>query len=239
MVSKRLIMEYRIFKNFVRDYFSFTRGERNGFIVLLFLIILTLIFRVSYPYFSNSIPSTDKTDIQIQAISKFASEPNNNKGNKSNLYRADSLKAQSAEARKTYPKREEFTIEINKADSIELEKLPGIGKYLARGIVKYRDKLGGYYSKDQLMEVYGMRQENFDKIKTRLTLDTSLIQKISLELATFKEINAHPYISYEQTQAIFRQRNKGFKVTIEFLCHNSGFDSVQIKKLLPYLNLGK
>lgn len=44
-------------------------------------------------------------------------------------------------------------IEINGADTTELMKIPGIGSYYSRQIVRYRNQLGGFVSKEQLLEI--------------------------------------------------------------------------------------
>ena len=51
------------------------------------------------------------------------------------------------------------TIDINTATEEELIELKGIGETLAKRIVKYRDKIGGFYSVEQLNEVYGIKTE--------------------------------------------------------------------------------
>ena len=54
------------------------------------------------------------------------------------------------------PKLPPVVVEINTADSAELMRLNGIGASFSRRIVKYRNLLGGFISKEQLLEVYGM-----------------------------------------------------------------------------------
>ena len=56
-------------------------------------------------------------------------------------------------------------LNINLADSIELESLPGIGPKLASRIVKYREKAGGFSSVEQVSKMYGLTPENFEKAK--------------------------------------------------------------------------
>lgn len=52
------------------------------------------------------------------------------------------------------PKYEEGTIvDLNKADTSILKRIPGIGSTLARMIVVYRQRLGGFYDVSQLQEV--------------------------------------------------------------------------------------
>lgn len=44
-------------------------------------------------------------------------------------------------------------IDLNRADTTELKKIPGIGIGIARAIVAYRNQLGGFYDVGQLQEL--------------------------------------------------------------------------------------
>lgn len=99
-------------------------------------------------------------------------------------------------------------IEINSADSIALDELPGIGPAFARRIIKYRQMLGGFAYPDQLKEVYGMDSTRLAGFIKLIRIDTSKIHKMDINKATFKELLAHPYLEYEQVKAIVRFRDK-------------------------------
>ncbi len=99
-------------------------------------------------------------------------------------------------------------IEINSADSAALTLLPGIGPVFAGRIIKYRNLLGGFYDKNQLLEVYGFDSVYFNKSIRYITTDTNLIKKININTATFREIVKHPYINYELTKVIVSNRNQ-------------------------------
>src|SRR5690606_1541748 len=64
-------------------------------------------------------------------------------------------------AGKTEPKtieKELINFDINTVDSLQLSMLKGIGTVLSARIVKYRDHLGGFHSKDQLSEVFNISE---------------------------------------------------------------------------------
>lgn len=105
-------------------------------------------------------------------------------------------------------KKEFKVIELNSADSISLLPLPGIGGAYAKRILKYRSLLGGFYSTEQLKEVYGFTDTLYLSIKNYVRVDASLVSKIDMNTENFKALNAHPYISYEDTKAIFNWRRK-------------------------------
>jgi hypothetical protein len=59
-------------------------------------------------------------------------------------------------------------LEINQADSAQLEKLPMIGGFLAKQIVAYREALGGYYSLTQLLEIKYLKQSESDRLEATM-----------------------------------------------------------------------
>jgi competence protein ComEA len=124
-------------------------------------------------------------------------------------------------------------IELNSADSITLEKLPGIGPSYSRRIIKYRTILGGYTDCRQLLEVYGFSNELFDKVRASVTVDPGLVKKINLNKDDFKAVNRHPYISYELTKAIFKKRYQS-PLTAESFRVLAANDSIY-NAVLPYL----
>ncbi|MCK4661941.1 MAG: helix-hairpin-helix domain-containing protein [Bacteroidales bacterium] len=127
-------------------------------------------------------------------------------------------------------------VEINSADTNDLIKLKGIGSISANRIIKYRNFLGGFYSTDQLLEVYGISEENFNLFKSNIIVDTTLIKKININTADFKQINKHPYIDYKETKAIINYKNimKGFK-NIEEIKKNNLISVETYNKIKHYL----
>lgn len=99
-------------------------------------------------------------------------------------------------------------IEINSADSLTLAQLPGIGKVLSKRIVKYRDLLGGFYSIDQIKEVYGINEQTFGLIEDKVTVDPSRIKKIDLNFSDARELSRHPYLQRNLAAKIVKFRSK-------------------------------
>jgi len=132
-------------------------------------------------------------------------------------------------------KKQLKTIELNTADSAALLPLPGIGPSFAKRIIKYRDLLGGYYAVEQLKEVYGLNDTLFNLVKDHVKVNPFLIKKINLNTENFKELNAHPYISYEDTKAIFNYRRKTGSINSLEQLKVCISDEAQLKKLTPYL----
>ncbi len=61
-------------------------------------------------------------------------------------------------------------IDINLADTAAWMKFPGIGEVLAARIVKFRDKMGGFKSVEQVGKTYGIKDSLFQLMKPFLTL---------------------------------------------------------------------
>lgn len=133
-------------------------------------------------------------------------------------------------------KKQIKTIELNTVDSIGLLPLPGIGPGYAKRILKYRSLLGGYATIEQLREVYGFTDSLFQVVKPYVTVNPALVTIIDLNTEDFKKLNAHPYLSYEDTKAIFNYRRKnGAIVKMEHL-RICIYDESQLIKLAPYLD---
>lgn len=117
-------------------------------------------------------------------------------------------------------------VELNTADTLELVKIRGIGKVSARRIIAYRNLIGGYTNIRQLSEVYGIKPEMINEICKFITVDSTKIKTINLNLVSYEELKKHPYISDYQAKAIIYYRSKVgmFKNTKE-LVEN---------KILPY-----
>ena len=129
-------------------------------------------------------------------------------------------------------------IDINKGDSLVLMKLPGIGKYLSKRIIKYRDMLGGYTDRKQLQEVYGLQRETYDRIKEQIIIDTSRIIRININQATEKELCRHPYLTNYQARAItkYKELMGPFK-RIEQIKENYLLTEEEYLRIYIYLSL--
>lgn len=293
-------------KKIVKDYFTFSRKELSGIIILIVLIILVAVlpkiishykeqsildisgFENEISNFEYKIAQKEKTKKQKQL---FIFDPNT--VSKANLLKLGFSEKQAStflnyrkaggafenksDVKKVYgvsrklfkelepyiiiePQPEKiaplsrnkkdsllkkqaynsadsnFVVELNVADSVELLKLPGIGATFSRRIINYREFLGGYHNINQLLEVYGISESTFDKIKNKLTIDTSLMVLIDINNADFKTINKHPYINYKQTKAIFKYLDLMYEFkSKEDILENNLMDSSSYEKIKPYL----
>jgi competence protein ComEA len=112
-------------------------------------------------------------------------------------------------------------VDINTADTTAFIALPGIGSKLAQRIVTFRDKLGGFYTIEQVGETFGLPDSVFQKIKPRLSLNNAAVKQININTATVDELKAHPYLRYAVGNAIVQYRSQ-----------HGNFDSVNdLKKI--------
>lgn len=101
-------------------------------------------------------------------------------------------------------------LELSTADTVALKKIPGIGSYYAGKIVRYRERLGGFVSLNQLAEIEGLPAG----ISRWFTLNQHApLRQMSLNHSTFKQLVRHPYLSYEQTKVIVNHIRKYGPIT--------------------------
>lgn len=125
-------------------------------------------------------------------------------------------------------------LELNTADTAELQLLRGVGRYTAIQIIRYRQALGGYYSVNQLYEIKELPKQRVDSIAAHLFADTSLITPIAVNRASVKQLQRHPYISYKQAEQIYDLRRR--KIQLHSIDELSGlFTDDEQQRLTPYL----
>ncbi len=112
------------------------------------------------------------------------------------------------QATKSFPKSfsENLKIDLNLADSTTFTLLKGIGPGFASRIIKYRKKLGGFYKKEQLKEVYGLDSILFNRIEKSIHLQNLDIKKFNINLVSIDELRKHPYFSYNIATSIVNYR---------------------------------
>lgn len=131
-------------------------------------------------------------------------------------------------------------VEVNSADTTALIALPGIGPSFARGIVKYRESLGGYHSLDQLAEVYVLKDKPDALVRMRelLVVDTLMVRRIPLNTCTVEELAAHPYFRWRLAKPIiaYRQQHGHFR-DVAGIRAIPLIDEDLYRKLAPYLSV--
>jgi len=109
---------------------------------------------------------------------------------------------------KEIPQKRETVVELNTADSLDLIAIKGIGPYLSSKILRYRKALGGYVSFDQLFEIYGVKAEQIEPLRTHLIIGRQNLKTIPINDADFETLNAHPYLNGKEAMAIIKYRKQ-------------------------------
>lgn len=131
-----------------------------------------------------------------------------------------------------------ITVELNAADTAQLKRLRGIGDALARRIVAYRSKLGGFSSVNQLKEVWGISPEVAQDIISHVTVDASCVKKIPINKSGIDRLKNHPYINFYRAKAIYEYRKNNGKITSIEECKTIDDESLNPQfweKIEPYL----
>lgn len=146
---------------------------------------------------------------------------------------------EAATAFENRPERKEtFLININQADTAQWKQLKGIGSAYAKRIVNFRNKLGGFVSVNQVAETYGLPDSVFQKIKTQLQIDGSVIRRININSSTVNDLKAHPYISFPVANAIVQYRSQhGQFSAVTDLRKIMIIDESLFQKINPYLTV--
>ncbi len=129
-------------------------------------------------------------------------------------------------------------ININEGDTSSFKQLYGIGSSYANRIVNFRNALGGFHSIEQLRGMYGMTDSLFYQVRSFLTISDSVeLKAIRINIATFKQLLSHPYISYELTQEILIAKSKYGKFNEpDDLSRLTRLSTDSASLLLPYLS---
>jgi competence protein ComEA len=128
--------------------------------------------------------------------------------------------------------------ELNRADSVQLVRVYGIGPVFARRIIRYRQLLGGFCRPEQLFEVYGLSREQYDELIRCCFLDTTILNKIDLNSQDAGQLSLHPYLDRYQALALvaFREQMGAFEDPGQVIENHLLPDSVY-RRIRPYLGV--
>ena len=128
--------------------------------------------------------------------------------------------------------QEDEQVVLNTADTATLRKVPGIGIYFAKEIVRYGQRLGGYVSVDQLDEIADFPQAS----KKYFVVQQAHPKKLNVNQLTLQQLRRHPYINYYQARAIKEYcRLHGPLKSLDDLRLSRDFPPEVIQRLAPYV----
>lgn len=150
------------------------------------------------------------------------------------IQKSDSIP--SFPAKQTFTKQFKYSsdtlIELNLADTTELKKIPGIGSGIAKRIVAYRNRLGGYLTPLQLQEIEYVS----DTLNRWFFVSNPSIRKINLNRSGIERLKAHPYINFYQAKVIVEYRKRKGKInSLKQLALYEEFSEEDINRIEPYI----
>ena len=128
-------------------------------------------------------------------------------------------------------------IELNAADSTALVSLRGIGPWYARKILDYRERLGGFYKKEQLLEIDGIDAERFAGFADEVTVDVGRIRRLDLWHASDSILSRHPYLGPKGARSLVRYRElyDSTRWSLPDLAQEHVLSKENIEKLKKYI----
>ena len=213
---------------------TFNKGDRTILITLIVLLVGYVAYATLRSTPNTEIPAdvskvaqvpatTDSVEVKTVAMAKGDTTPL-----RTDRYPGPPTKAQWNGASKL---AEGSTIDLNTADTLLLQRVPGIGVTFARRIAKYRELLGGYYVKEQLQEVYGMDRKLYDQIAPYFVLRTPVRPLVISQ----DSIPYHPYLQWRHKKVLQDLLRKGSPFGWDELMKSSVFSRDDSLRLAPYL----
>ena len=128
-------------------------------------------------------------------------------------------------------------IELNTADSARLTELKGIGPSFAARIISYRNRLGGFYNKEQLKDIYGVDSLKYAGISGQVSVNAGMVKKMLINTISFEQLRIFPYLTYKQVNAIIQYRTQhGNYSSMADMKNIAILDEGILRKIEPYLS---
>ena len=135
---------------------------------------------------------------------------------------------------------EKYAIEkvsLNSCDTTEVMRIPLFGSKRAAKLVEYREQLGGFYSLEQIKEVYILQSITLEHLEKYFTVNRKNLKKIAINKAGYEEMIVHPYFDAYLTKSIlyYRQKNGYIRDLEEFRQATNVYQEL-LEKIEPYLS---
>lgn len=229
--SRLIFMKDELFF-WLKTTLGFSRKESRGFVLVIPVLIALSLSSTVIGYFKNQKSNKlyERYSTILDSLGKagftIVSSP------LPTFNPQDTLRKSSSEVVKSRINRLLFS----EADSVILQIVPGIGASTASRIVKYRERLGGFHSKDQLNEVFGLKPEIIEGIWEYFDFDPGIKKKISINDVELEDLSKHPYITFQEAKVLiaFRKQHGSFSSPQDLLKIKI-FKEEWVMKIAPYL----
>lgn len=124
-----------------------------------------------------------------------------------------------------------LTIDLNAATASELQSIRGIGEKLSNRIIRFREKLGGFVSTQQLYQVYGLDSLLLDNTMERFDVVTPC-KRILINSVSLQELESHLYLNAQQSEEIIKLRS--INGTIDSSSIRNIFTLSEWRRIKPY-----
>lgn len=154
-------------KKIIREYFTYTRKERNGTIVLLLILVILIFVRIyqNNRHEGNIVLMDDEFRKEIEEFEKGLIPKEENK-------KEENIIIKSAEERKQewFIPDELFEFNPNKVTKDELKKL-GFSEKQVKTLISYRKNGGCFFNKTDLLKIYGINKEQYNNLEPYISLE--------------------------------------------------------------------
>jgi DNA uptake protein ComE-like DNA-binding protein len=130
-----------------KDFFFFSRGEKNGILVLICLIMVTFIINRMIPFFVKTEP---------EDIATYKNE-------------IEAFRASFKQKEQIMQERKLFYFDPNEADSLRFIEL-GIKPAVISRIMKYRNKGGVFRKPEDFLKIYGLNQRIYEELQPYINI---------------------------------------------------------------------
>ncbi|MCR9017455.1 ComEA family DNA-binding protein [Aquiflexum gelatinilyticum] len=222
---------------FLKSYFGFSKRESKGFVLVVPALIVLYLIPSGYDWLVRK-KNEEKFlaySIKIDSLVMAGWKPyQSNFQNQLNDLKSDTVKRANTYQKPKSPQLNKMS--FSDADSVVLQIVPGIGQTMAGRVVKFRENMGGLYSKDQLLEVYGMTPEVLEKVFEYFEFVPEIKNKILINQADVNDLAKHPYINYGSAKVMiaFREQHGPYQ-SADDLLKIKIFNQEWVDRLKPYL----
>lgn len=236
--------------------FYYSRSERRGILVLIALIIIVMVGGCLISIRQEKKEIADNAHAEKE-YADFNASLRERKRQETVYRKPEFVKRTYAPVNRKFEKKKDATkqideqvqtlpsrpaaafkyppgtvIDLNQADTTELRKIPGIGNVIAKRIVEYRRKLGGFYDVNQLKDIHSEAEQWVDWF----VIEAGETQRINLNKAGVERLRAHPYFNFYQAKAIAELRKKkGMLNSLKQLALYEEFTEKDFERMEPYI----
>ncbi len=187
-----------MWKQFLREYLTFTRKERTGIFIVLILILICLLIPFLYPLFiqrktyDHSKFNKEIARLKIQQADSTSDKKYYNKNFDPDSYRDNYANYYEPSEKNYYTKLkgEVFYFDPNSASVDDWKRL-GIKEKTAETIEKYLSKGGHFYKPEDIKKVWGLHKEDIDRLLPYVRIEGIKKEYAKHESSNFKSNDAY------------------------------------------------